>query len=117
MRIFGYCRGLTACAADLGYFWKPLGIIRGPFWEHFGDLLGTIWGNGEHLKDAVDLKKMFYDRHNFYISFRAFAPFKSIKPAVQLGELLCRLQKNRRLFWTTRAGVKKAWWDSSFASI
>lgn len=76
-----------------------------------------VWGNGEHFEGAVDLKTLFYERHNFYISFRAFAPFKSFKAAVQLGELLSRLPEQKRLFWRTRAGAQKAWWDASFEKM
>ena len=76
-----------------------------------------VWGYGEHLDGTRDLKKLFFERHNFYISFRAFAPFKSIKPSVQLAEVLSGLRTEKRLFWRTRAGAKKAWWDASFGAI
>jgi len=76
-----------------------------------------VWGNGEFLENSIDLKKKFHERHNFFISFRAFAPFKSIKPAVQLAQVLEGALKNGRVFWRTRAGNEKAWWDNTFSRI
>lgn len=76
-----------------------------------------VWGNGAFLANSVDLKERFHKRHNFFISFRAFAPFKSIKPAVQLAEVLEGACKNGRVFWRTRAGAEKAWWDHTFMDL
>ena len=77
----------------------------------------VVWGNGEYLPSSVDLKKLFFDRHNFYVSLRAFGPFKSIKPAVQLYSIVRCAQERKRVFWTTRAGVQKAWFDPLFLKL
>jgi len=76
-----------------------------------------VWGNGEFLAGTTDLKDRFHKRHNFFISLRAFAPFKSIKPAVQLAEILSGACTDGRVFWRTRAGVEKAWWDNLFMEL
>ncbi|MGB0550454.1 MAG: hypothetical protein ACPGR8_15090 [Limisphaerales bacterium] len=76
-----------------------------------------VWGNGEFFEGCIDLKNLFFARNNFYIAFRAFGPFKSIKPSVQLAALLSGAKTDGRVFWTTRAGVEKAWWDPIFLSL
>lgn len=76
-----------------------------------------VWGNGSFFEKCVDLKQIFFDRQNFYISFRAFGPFKSIKPAVQLCSLLDVARSNGRVFWRTKAGAEKAWWDPIFLKL